>query len=127
MGEERAKKNGHRTATGEGQVATGGDGEKGSGATGGTRLQAAWLCPWWFFCRLLCLAGAPTSGWSSWLSSLLSLPTWPPINHLEAFSSAVREEGYGSHPHEMSRPAVSRAFVGLWLEEWIEIRISCSS
>lgn len=72
---------------------------------------------------LVVLLSSSVSGWSSYFGMVL-LALEPPItsylasiNHLEAFSSAVREEGYGSHPHEMARPAVSRAFVGLWLEE----------
>lgn len=64
-------------------------------------------------CCFLCLAGASTSGWSSWLSSLLTVTTWPPTHHLEAFSSAIKEGGYGGHHHEIVRPEVSRTFVGL--------------
>lgn len=68
-------------------------------------------------CCLPCLAGAPTSGWSSWLSGLFSLPARPPTHHLEVLSSAIRGEGYGGHPHEMERPADTRMLVGLWLRE----------
>lgn len=62
-----------------------------------------------------------------WLSSYLRMvllalkplltSCWPPIHHLEAFSSAMRGESYGGHHHEMERPEETRMLVGLWLQE----------
>lgn len=126
MGEEGTKeepgikagmKNGYRAAGGHKT----GTGRRGSFAKGKkTGLGGAWPCPWY---PLLSCPLSPMSGWSSYLRMvLLALKPlltscWPPIHHLEAFSSAMRGESYGGHHHEMERPEETRMLVGLWLQE----------
>lgn len=58
-GSQEGRNNGRRAALER-------DREKGSGTRRVTRLQGAWLCPWWLFCLLFSM-----SGWSFYFRMVL--------------------------------------------------------